>query len=69
MIRARVLFGLLAPLFLIAAAPELLDTLTALIRQIDSLQGQSSCIDEDLQQGPDYRRALSIIARTKAGAA
>ena len=54
--------------FLIATAPDLLDTLIALVSQINSLHGESSCIDEDLQQGPNYRRALSIIAKAMAGA-
>jgi hypothetical protein len=55
--------------FLIAVAPELLDALTLLIGQIDSLHGESSCIGEVIQQGPEYLRALSIIATAKAGAA
>ena len=51
------------------AAPELLDALTALISQIDSLHGESSCIDEDIQQGDEYRQAVAVIAKAKGGAA
>jgi len=49
---------------LFCAAPELLAALGSLIAQIDRLQGESSCIDEDIMQGEAYRNALS--ARTKA---
>ena len=50
------------------AAPDLLDALDSLIDQIDNLQGESSCIDEDLMQGEAYRAAMSALAKAKGGA-
>jgi hypothetical protein len=46
-------------------ASDLRDALTALIEQIDSLHGESSCIDEDIQEGEPYRQACSLIASFK----
>jgi hypothetical protein len=51
------------------AAPDLLDALTDLINQIDSLTGESSCIDEDIKHGEPYQKARAVIAKVKGGAA
>jgi len=51
------------------AAPELLDSLSDLVAQIQELQGESSCIDEDLLQGDEMKACLATIAKAKGGAA
>lgn len=50
-------------------APELVEALTALLDQIDSLTAESSCIDEDIKQGDEYQRARMAITKAKGGAA
>jgi hypothetical protein len=50
---------------LLAAAPELFIAVQCLIAQIDSLHGQSSCIDEDLEQGKPYQMAQAAIAKVR----
>jgi len=50
---------------LIAAAPELLESLSLLIDQIESLHDQSSCINEDLEQGEAYRLARAAIVKAR----
>lgn len=47
---------------LIAAAPCLLEAADALIDLIESLQGESSVIDEDLMQGEPLRMLRDAIA-------
>jgi hypothetical protein len=51
------------------AAPDLAEALTDLLDQIDSLTGESSCIDEDIKQGEEYRAARAAIAKAKGGLA
>jgi len=40
---------------------RLSSALEALLTQIESLQGQSSCIDEDILKGEEYRIARKLI--------
>jgi hypothetical protein len=51
------------------AAPDLLDSLSDLVAQIQGLRGESSCIDEDLLQGDEIKACFAAIAKAKGGAA
>jgi hypothetical protein len=53
---------------LVATAPDLAETLTDLLDQIDSLTGESSCIDEDIKQGEAYHAARAALAKAKGAA-
>lgn len=44
---------------------ELFQALTDLVSQIDSLTGESSCIDEDIRQGDAYQSARAALAAAK----
>lgn len=50
------------------AADEMFDALNALIAQIESLSGESSCIDEDIRQGEAYAAVRRALAMAKGGA-
>jgi hypothetical protein len=50
---------------LFASAPELAETLDAVIDQIRDLTGESSVIDEDLMQGEAFAKAIALLARLK----
>jgi hypothetical protein len=52
-----------ADIALICAAPELLEALRGLLAQIQTMKGESSCIDEDIMQGREYRDACDIVAK------
>jgi hypothetical protein len=46
---------------------ELREALGCLLDQIDTLKGESSCIDEDILKGEPYAAARAVIARAAAG--
>ena len=45
------------------SAAELLEALRGLLAQIESMKGESSCIDEDIMQGTEYREACALVAK------
>ena len=48
---------------------ELVEALDRLLDQIDTLKGESSCIDEDILKGEPYAAARAVIAKATGGAA
>jgi hypothetical protein len=48
-----------------STAPELVEVLTDLLDQTDSLAGGSSCIDDDIKLGEPYQRAVAAGAMAR----